>query len=454
MVGSCNMKCPGLIVGLAFLFLAQSTEAFSPSGRPIARYGTDMHTCSAYRTCPQSLQRQGLSRGKGHFQALGSSISADADGGLLGQGDEALSTSAEKATTATTTTTTATTTTTTPTNGDMEATTTSVAKLPFWKVLWRFSRPHTLIGSALSIPALHALAAPSVQQLFSRPTLASILFAMLPSLLMNLYITGLNQITDVDIDKINKPDLPIAAGDLSVGNAKVIVLLALAASLAMGVSHPILGTSGLNWTLWGSAILGTMYSLPPIRLKRHPLMAALCIVAVRGTIINAGFFAHATAAAYSTTAAARNSAAAVTVLTCLRNNRRCALSSLFFGVFGIVIALMKDVPDVAGDEQSNIRSFSVRAGQVRIFHTMRRLLMLLFASVGTGFVYQAAKAVPISIGLAVSRMGVGTASFAAIQSVRHQAKDVNPKDSAQVYKYYMHLWKIFYLCYLALPFAR
>jgi hypothetical protein len=31
----------------------------------------------------------------------------------------------------------------------------------FLKVLWRFTRPHTLIGSALAIPALHIFAGPS-----------------------------------------------------------------------------------------------------------------------------------------------------------------------------------------------------------------------------------------------------------------------------------------------------
>src|SRR5210317_194644 len=31
------------------------------------------------------------------------------------------------------------------------------SKVPFPVVLWRFTRPHTIIGSALAIPALHVL---------------------------------------------------------------------------------------------------------------------------------------------------------------------------------------------------------------------------------------------------------------------------------------------------------
>ena len=316
----------------------------------------------------------------------------------------------------------------------------------FLKVLWRFTRPHTLIGSALAIPALHFLAAPTFADALTATSTVAMLYAMVPSLLMNLYITGLNQITDVDIDKINKPDLPIAAGDLSPRTAILVVIVALVASLGIGAAHPLLGSQGLNVALWGSGILGTMYSLEPFRLKRYPLLAAFCIVAVRGTIINAGFFAHAKAAAFGAVGIPS------TVLGCLMTDPRCLLSSIFFGIFGVVIALMKDVPDVAGDEMSNIRSFSVRVGQERIFVAMRRLLLALFFAYGAGFIRGALLA-PTKF-LAGCRAAVGLASIAAGLSTRREAQPVDPKDSPQVYKYYMHLWKLFYLSYLALPFAR
>ena len=317
-------------------------------------------------------------------------------------------------------------------------------RMPFPLVLWRFTRPHTLIGSALAIPALHVLAAPTFQAAFTFPTLISIVFAMIPSLLMNLYITGLNQITDVDIDKINKPNLPIAAGDLSRRDASFIVLAALVASLWMGFSHPSLGTHGLNVALWGSGVLGTMYSLPPFRLKRFPLLAALCIVAVRGTIINAGFFAHAKVAAFGSQSSS--------VLHYLLTDRTCMLSSLFFGVFGIVIALMKDVPDVKGDTAANVRTFSVRIGQKRIFNAMRRLLTGLFFSFGAGFI-KASFSAPSPL-IAGCRRVVGVLSVVAGISVRKEAALVDPEDSSQVYTYYMHLWKLFYLSYLVLPLVR
>lgn len=40
--------------------------------------------------------------------------------------------------------------------------------------------------------------------------------AMIPALLMNIAIVGFNQLTDVDIDKVNKPYLPLASGELTM----------------------------------------------------------------------------------------------------------------------------------------------------------------------------------------------------------------------------------------------
>ena len=170
------------------------------------------------------------------------------------------------------------------------------SKPSFAKILWRFTRPHTIIGSAMAIPSLHLLAAPTLQAAFSRPCAVAMTYAMIPSLLMNLYITGLNQITDVEIDKINKPDLPLAAGLLSQRTATILVVLSLIISLLFTATP--YSTPGLAVALAGSAILGTIYSLQPFRLKRFPHLAAFCIVAVRGALINAGFFAHAQAAAF------------------------------------------------------------------------------------------------------------------------------------------------------------
>jgi homogentisate phytyltransferase/homogentisate geranylgeranyltransferase len=331
-----------------------------------------------------------------------------------------------------------------------ETTTTATAnnnKKSFMSVLWRFTRPHTIIGSALAIPALHMLAATTYRDAFTVKTLLSTLYATIPALLMNLYITGVNQITDVEIDKINKPDLPIAAGDLSMKDATITVIVSLLLSVVLGLSVPTLTTGGLNMALGFSAVLGTVYSIPPFRLKRFPLLAAFCIVAVRGAVINAGFFAHAKVAAFGGSGS---------ILQYLLTDPRCYLSSLYFAVFGVVIALIKDVPDVKGDNLSNIRSFAVRLGPKSVYRGMHRLLTTLFWGVGIAF-FRAAVVTSSSSSSMMVRLGriiVGVSALVAGASVQKEAAPVDPDNPTEVYGFYMHLWKLFYLSYFVLPLAR
>ena len=77
-------------------------------------------------------------------------------------------------------------------------------------VLWRFSRPHTIIGTTLSIVGLYAIA---VAETSAPPATTCSYPDRRPH--VNIAIVGVNQITDVGIDRVNKPWLPIAAGDLS-----------------------------------------------------------------------------------------------------------------------------------------------------------------------------------------------------------------------------------------------
>lgn len=222
------------------------------------------------------------------------------------------------------------------------------------KVLWDFTRPHTILGSFVSCFCLFLYATPA--SLWSSEIFRSALFASLaPSLLTNLYITGLNQVTDVDIDRVNKPYLPIASGALSLpaGIAVVTVSMLAALLLILPASWP------LQSTVLGSALLGTIYSMPPFRLKRFPLLAAFCILVVRGSLVNLGFFLQAKMAVQGAQFSSLKEA--------LLAYPESIYITVFFAIYGLVIALMKDVPDVRGDIQNDIKTFSVRMGAGTMF---------------------------------------------------------------------------------------
>ena len=87
--------------------------------------------------------------------------------------------------------------------------------------------------------------------------------------------------------------------------------------------------------------VGAAYSLPPLRLKRFPLVASLCITGVRAIVVNLGVALHFTGGGVP---------AGVWALT------------LFVLPFAFAIAVLKDVPDLEGDRSHQIRTFTVRMG--------------------------------------------------------------------------------------------
>ncbi|KZV53308.1 homogentisate solanesyltransferase, chloroplastic [Dorcoceras hygrometricum] len=159
----------------------------------------------------------------------------------------------------------------------------------------------------------------------------------------NGYIVGINQIYDVGIDKVNKPFLPIAAGDLSVRSAWFLVLsLGFVGVLIVGLNFGPFITSLYCFGLF----LGTIYSVPPFRMKRFAVVAFLIIATVRGFLLNYGVY-YATRAALGLTFEWSSPVAFITT---------------FVTLFALVIAITKDLPDVEGDRNLLPRnSFSLDA---------------------------------------------------------------------------------------------
>jgi homogentisate phytyltransferase/homogentisate geranylgeranyltransferase len=199
-------------------------------------------------------------------------------------------------------------------------------------ILWRFSRPHTIIGSTLSIIVLFLLQGGNV---FNHWYI--LVVTLVSALACNLCITGLNQVIDVELDKINKPELPIASGELDANSAKKIVL-------ASGIIA-LVAAALLHWLLLLLIVvilfLGIAYSLPPIQFKKHHLPAALSITIVRGVLVNLGMALHFSGMLDHT----YSIEPVVYPLT------------LFISAFSLAIAWYKDLPDRAGDAHFGYRTF-------------------------------------------------------------------------------------------------
>jgi homogentisate phytyltransferase / homogentisate geranylgeranyltransferase len=207
------------------------------------------------------------------------------------------------------------------------------------KTLWQFSRPHTIIGSICSITTLYILA--TIGNEFMKH-FYTLLLTIVAGIACNIFIVGLNQIVDVDLDRINKPYLPIAAGKLKMAQAQRIIFLSFFISIAIG----FLTSWVLGIMICIIHIIGIAYSVPPIQLKKHHLPAAVCITLVRGLIVNIGMFVHFRYCIYGTSIT-QNLPAYIWPLT------------FFIIAFSIAIAWFKDLPDTEGDSSYNIKTLAI-----------------------------------------------------------------------------------------------
>lgn len=277
----------------------------------------------------------------------------------------------------------------------------------------------------------------------SARVLASLATALLSALLMNVCIVGVNQVYDVEIDRVAKPHLPIPAGDLGVGGAAKICAATGALSLAIGA---LSGSVPLLLTLAGSLALGFAYSadLPLLRWKRYPAVAAACIIAVRTVAVQGGFFSHARLSAGLPLVSAAAASGSTGILASLPLPLAFAVGMML--AFSIGIAVLKDTPDTDGDERAGVRTLSVQLGPRAMLSFGAGLLLAAYAA---ACVVSFATQAP---GLRRTALVAGHAAAAAL--LAGAASRVDAASRASITKFYMFVWKLFYAEYALIPLMR
>ncbi|HRI60393.1 MAG TPA: homogentisate phytyltransferase [Saprospiraceae bacterium] len=280
----------------------------------------------------------------------------------------------------------------------------------------RFSRVHTVIGTTLSITALYLIALSFSG--YSDGRFSTFGLTLLACLGANIYIVGLNQITDVAIDRVNKPRLPLASGAYSMRTAYwligVSVLVALLIAFSLG--------RYLLLTVLLSLALGTAYSLPPVRLKRFHFWAAFCIIAVRGVIVNLLLFLH----FHDTINGATDIPPVIWLLT----------ATIF--VYSIVIAWFKDIPDMEGDRRFEIRTLTLQLGARNVFRIGNLLL---------GMSYAFNIAVAYYADLPLNKWLFVPAHTIMLLCLWAAASRVRLDEPASVRRYYLFIWILFFVEY-------
>ena len=277
--------------------------------------------------------------------------------------------------------------------------------------LWKFSRPHTIIGSTVSIVVLFLLQGGSLTDHY-----IILLTTLVSALGCNVCITGLNQVIDVELDKINKPELPIASGELSIATAKKIVVVS--GIIAIGAA------ALLHWVLFlliaVILLLGIAYSVPPIQLKQHHLPAALAITIVRGVLVNIGMAIH-----FSVVLNGNYTIQAVIYPL-----------TIFISAFSLAIAWYKDLPDRAGDAHFGFRTFP-------LLYSPKTALYLGAAFVMAAYgwcIYWSYKASESLLMYSLTVLGV---------AFLLHVKNVRLNEQTSIKRFYKLFWVFFFATYIS-----
>lgn len=291
--------------------------------------------------------------------------------------------------------------------------------------LVRFTRPHTMRGTILGAGAGVGRALLEHRPLIDVSLVPRAGLGLWALLLGNAFIVGINQLFDVSIDRVNKPFLPVASGEMPAFVAWILVVCS--GALGLFIVRRFFSPLIFGLYLFGM-VIGGLYSVPPFRLKRFPVLAALTISCVRGFLMNFGVY-HATTAALGVPFAW---SPPITFL------------AVFMSVFACVIAIAKDMPDIKGDEAAGIQTFASRRGTSFVVRLVVRLLALNYA----GAVATAAFAPEGAFRRPVLAGGHAVLAFCLW---RH-ARRIRPGEQGSIKRFYAFIWKLFYAEYLLFPF--
>ncbi|XP_017222180.1 umbelliferone 6-dimethylallyltransferase, chloroplastic [Daucus carota subsp. sativus] len=297
-----------------------------------------------------------------------------------------------------------------------------------WDVFRRFCRLHSVTGTVTGIVSISLLPLTSFGDL-SPAFVLGILQSVLPFAFINIYVGTLNQLTDLGIDKINKPHYVLVSGEYSMGQGKAIT----AAIGIMGLGTAIM--FGSPPLLYGAIIhflVGTAYSveLPYLRWKTNPFLAALSI-GLHTFYFQLPVFSHIQKYVLGRP---------------LVHPKSFYFVLIFFSLFATVLGVFKDIPDVAGDEAFGNQTYSVRHGKKKVFVICISVLLINY-----GFAVVSG-AVLSSLLLSKLVTVVGHCTLASL--LWRRAKSLDLDDDSAVESLYMFLWKLFTAEYALIQFIR
>ena len=202
------------------------------------------------------------------------------------------------------------------------------------RLYWTLARPFTLVPPMVGIFSGSLIGYGASRAPFRMMHVA---LAVVAAAVLNAASNGLNQICDLQNDRINKPHRPLPSGNMTVAEARTFVVVAYIAALAMAAA-----VNRETFAIYLTAAVATVaYSAPPVRLKRHPVGSNLIIALIRGALLKVAGWAA--------------------VSTVLASIEPWYIGFIYF-VFLLGATTTKDFADIEGDRVAGCITLPVRFG--------------------------------------------------------------------------------------------
>lgn len=153
-------------------------------------------------------------------------------------------------------------------------------------LLLEFSRPFTLVAPALGFASGAATAAGAApREAWNTDLLLYPLIGLVMAAVLNAASNALNQIYDLDIDRVNKPRRPLPSGRLSLREAWLFTRVTYVVALVLAWFVEPRGRHECFWIVLVATAITVLYSVPPFRTKRLGVWANLTIAIPRGVLL-------------------------------------------------------------------------------------------------------------------------------------------------------------------------